>query len=65
MQVGLCVHTHAWLAVSAGAMRREGCSEHRQASTGHPPSTVNTDQFKRGKTENVVEVECCRVYLYL
>lgn len=61
----LCAHTHAWLAVSARAMQREGCSEHRQASTGHQLSTVDTNQFKGGKTWSVLEVEYCRVYLYL
>lgn len=61
----LCAHTHAWLAVSARAMQREGCSEHRQASTGHQLSTVDTNQFKGGKTWSVVEVEYWRVYLYL
>lgn len=47
----LYAHTHAWLAVSARAMQREGCSEHRQASTGHQPSTVDTNWFTGGKTE--------------
>lgn len=34
------IHMLGWLLV-ARAMRREGCSEHGQASTGHQPSTVN------------------------
>lgn len=33
--------THAWLAVSARAMRRIGCNDCRQASTGHQSVDTN------------------------